>query len=307
MATNVTQEQILLYREGLLKVIQDGIKDTPNTAARISSKVIGSRQVYEEIVTQSGLGFFQNMDEVEGVTFDSTVPRFTKRYTPIVRTLGVKWSKQSKQKDLYGFVKSFGKQLADAAVATRNLLACNTLTLGFSGGGVLSPDGVAVFASNHPLMTGATQSNLGTLALSGSSLEDAIQQVLGQVGDRGIPAYFPGGFNLVVGPPNAGIARRAARSEGLQGTADNDTGEFNTDMIKSIIVDQMIGFGQSGLTDAWFLVPADDDRNPIFCLRVQDVETAADTDIVYQEAMFVSDFEEVWDVFGYRGMFGTNP
>lgn len=307
MATYVTQEDLLIHREGLMKLINDGMVKIPATSQKISAKTINSRQAYEQVRTHGGLGLFQNMDEVEGVTYDRATTLHTKTYYPVVRTLGVKWSKQSKQKDLYGFVKAMGPMLAESAQATRNLLACNVLTLGFSGGGVTSPDGKAMFASDHPLQSGGTQSNLGTLALSGSSLEDAIQQVLAQVGERGIPRYNGGGLNLFYGPPNGGIATRAVKSEGLQGTTDNDTNAFINGMIKDLVMDPLIGFGQSGLSDAWFLLPADQDRNPIFRLAVQDIETQSDYDINYMEASFVSDFEELWDTMGYLNTYGTNP
>ena len=304
MATYVTQEMLLIHREGLMKLINDGVEGAPSTWKLITPRVISSRQAYEQVQTHAGLGFFEPMDEVGGVTYDAAIPRYSKTYTPIVRTLGVKFSKQSRQKDLYGFIKAMGPMLAEAAVVTMNLMAANLINLGF-GGGTTCPDGQAQFSAAHPLTTLSTYSNLGTSPLSGQALEDALQSVLAQVGDRGIPKYYPAGFKLVVGPLQSAIATRAVRSQGLQGTTDNDTNEFVSGLIKNVVVEQMIGFNQPSLIDAWALLPADEKNNPFFYIQVQGIETDVDKSIDFQEIKYVSDFEGTFDTWGWRGTFGS--
>jgi hypothetical protein len=289
-----------------MALINDGVEQIPSTWKDITSKVIDSKQIFEVALTHSGLGLFQNMNEVDGVTFDAAISRYTKSYWPIIRTLGVKYSKQSRQKDLYGFVKSMAPMLAEAAAATMNLLVCNVLNGGFSGGSITSPDGQPLFSAAHPLLNGSTYSNLGTSALGGLALEDAIQNVNGVLGDRGIPKYFRGGFNLVVGPFNEGIAHRSVKSEGLQGTFDNDTNSWIGGSIKKIVVDPMIGFGQTSMQHSWFLLPAEQDKNPIFWMQVQGLQVDNDKDIRYGEIMFVADFEGLADCMGWRGTYGIS-
>lgn len=297
----------LIHREGLLKLINDGIKEIPATYSKIAPTTVTSKQAFEEIQTHGGLGLFQNFNEAEGVAYDAIVPRFSKRYTPILRSLGVKYTKQSQQKDLYGFIKSIAPMMADSAVATLNLLACNVLNFGFSSTLMAAPDGQALFSSSHPIAQGTstTDSNYVTDTLSGLALENAIQQVRQVKGDRGIPKYFRGGFNLVVGPLNEGIAIRSVRSFGLQGTSDNDTNSFVNSSIKEIVVDQFIGYNMSGASYRWFLIPSDAKDNPIFQLQVQGIETDMDKDIDGQSIKMVATFETLFDVLGWRGTLGS--
>ena len=188
-------------------------------------------------------------------------------------------------------------------------MTCNVLNNGFSGGTITSPDGQPLFSASHPLVNtsggASTQSNLGTSALSGLALEDAIQNTNAVLGDRGVPKYMTGGYNLVVGPLNEGIATRAVKSVGLQGTFDNDTNTFVNGSIKKIVVDQMVGFGQTTLQHSYFLVPANQDKNPIFWMQVQGLQVDTDKDIRYGEVMFVADFEGLADVMGWRGTYGV--
>lgn len=301
----MTNTMPLIHREGLLKLINDGIEKIPPTWKEIVPNVIKTKQAFEEIQTHAGLGFFQAMDEAEGVTYDAVQPRYTKRYVPIIRTLGVKHTRQSLQKDLYGFVKAQAPLLAESAVATMNLLAANIYNLGF-GGGTTSPDGQPLFSAAHPLANGyPSESNLINQALSGTSLENALQIAMSHKGDRGIPKYYRGGFKLLVGPGLAGVATRAVESMGLQGTSDNDTNAFIKGMVKGVVVDQLVGFGQPVLSQNWFLLPADAKDNGAFCLEVQGLQTDTDYDMDYQVTKFAASFEVVFDVFGWRGMVGS--
>jgi hypothetical protein len=301
-----TRSAPLVHREGLLKLINDGIENVPATWKDIAPNTIKSKQAYEELLTHSGLGFFQNMDEAEGVTYDQVQTAYTKRYTPIIRTLGVKHTRQSRQKDLYGFVKAQAPMLSEAAVATLNLLSCNVLNLGF-GGGTTSPDGQALFSTAHPLPgVGTTDSNLLTQALSGLALENALQVAMSHKGDRGIPKYYRGGFHLVVGPSLAGIANRAVNSVQLQGTSDNDTNSFVRGMIKKApIVDQLVGFELPSMANNWYLLPAAPKDNPIFYMEVQPMMVDTDFDVDFLVTKYVASFECLFDVMNWRGTVGS--
>jgi len=302
-----TQADVLLHREGLLKVINDGIENVPATSKEIAPNSIKSRQLYDQIQTHAGLGLFQNFDETEGVTFDAITPRFSKTYYSVNRSLGIKYSETALNMDLYGFVKSQGALLAKSAVATENYLAAQVLNLGF-GGGQTSPDGSNLFATGHSLSVQspvATSSNLITQGMSGISLENALQVGMSHLGDRGIPKYFNGGFKLVVGPLNAGVAERSAKSSGLQGTNDNDTNSFVHGMISKVVVDQMIGYASTSLQYNWFLLPTDASENPIVRIETAPITVDHDFDIEYQAHKFVATFMVIYDVFGWRGLVGS--
>ena len=196
--------------------------------------------------------------------------------------------------------------LAEAAVATRNLLAANLLSNGFSSSGTVTPDGVSQFNSAHPLKTGGTFSNVTTNALTGPNLEAGIQSVRSQVGDRGIPKYYRGGFRLVVGSGLAGRAHRVARSAGLAGTADNDTNSWISGNIKEIVEDPMLDFGSSTLSENWHLIPANSKDSPFINVEVQGLETDNDYDMDHQMYKMAANFECVYDTLGWRGTYGAN-
>ena len=198
--------------------------------------------------------------------------------------------------------------LADSAIMTMNLMAANFFAnLAFPGGSSLSPDGQSIFSAAHPGVGTLTQSNLGTSPISYLALEDAIQQIKGQKGDRGLPRYNMGGWDLICTTANEGATTRAVNSKQIAGTNANDTAEFVSGRINRITADPFIGIDDATLLDIWMLVPSAKDENPFAYLSAESVRTTGWYDGESDVTKFSAHMEGVMMTSGWMGTFGSNP
>lgn len=303
----ITAQQQDLHRVGLNKLVNEGIKDAESTWKRITSNVVTSKQAFEIFATHGGLGLFGTRREGQAAAYDTPAGGTRMKLYPVERAMAIKWTKKSKQKDLYGFVSSMAPLVADSAVMTMNLIVANVFNMGFPNGGQLAPDGVSLFNTAHKLKTGGTQSNLGTMLMSSDALQYEIAELNAQVGPRGIPLQGKGGVNVWCGRRLAPTVHRAARSLQVSGSNDNDTNSWVNGLVKDIVEEDFIGFGQQGLDDAYGIVRADKNKNPVFYMQVQGVETDTEKSALRGETIYVSDFEGAAGVFSYLGIRGTNP
>lgn len=305
--TFLTDQEIAYFREGLMKLTNEGIQDAEATYKDITPNEFGSKQAYEIMRTHGGLGLLATRREGQRVVFDSPVGGTEQRIYPILMALGVKYSKQSKYKDMYGFIKGMAPLLAESAIETLNKQVADVFNLGFSGGGFLSPDGQPLFSASHPIKTGGTQSNLGSVSIGSVTLGDAIAAVNAQVGPRNIPKHQRHGLKLVHGTLLEPDVVRAVESDRLAGTSDNDTNAYVKRKIKQVVCEDYIGFGQSGMEDMWALIPADAKKNPIFVMKVQGFEMDSDKDITRGEIIYVGEKEDAVGVTTHLGTWASNP
>ena len=128
--------------------------------------------------------------------------------------------------------------------------AASVLNNGFNTN-FLGGDGKPLFATDHPLVSGGTNSNRPAVAadLNETSLEDAVIQIAGWTDERGLLiAAKP--RKLVIAPANQFVATRILDTELRVGTADNDLNALRTNgsipegyTVNNFLTD----------TDAWFL------------------------------------------------------
>lgn len=300
-------------RVGLRMLLNQGVdEDQESTHQRLSTRMITSQQAYEEVLTHSGLSMFGRKNENQKARMDEARSRHTKRYRGIVFELGVEYSEQAKYKDVYGFVRSHGKMMSAAAKVTRNFSAASCLVLGFSGGGKTSIDGQPVFSATHDNANGTLQSNVGSVDLSATELQTALGLLASQLGDRGLPMSNKARkHKLIVSPVKVGDATGIVYSNLLAGTADNNTNKYIRERITEVIDEDYIGWDDgtldSALQDQWFLMPAEADKNPLFCMRVKDFETRMQQDVRTGNYIMVARFEELWDWLDWRNTWASNP
>ena len=116
----------------------------------------------------------------------------------------------------------YTKALARAMAYTKQVKAAAVLNNGFSSsypGG----DGKALFANDHPLVSGGTNSNIPTTPtdLNETSLENAVIQIAAWTDERGLLiAAKP--KKLIVPPALQFVATRLLETELRVGTNDND-------------------------------------------------------------------------------------
>ncbi len=105
---------------------------------------------------------------------------------------------------------------------TKQVKGANVLNNAFSSNH-LGGDGKALCATDHPLVSGGTNSNCPTIGadLNETSLEAAVIQIAGWTDERGLLiAAKP--RKLIIPPSLMFVAKRLLDTEGRVGTADND-------------------------------------------------------------------------------------
>jgi hypothetical protein len=106
---------------------------------------------------------------------------------------------------------------------TKQVKAAAVLNNGFTGGVNAGGDGVALFSTAHPLVSGGTNSNTQATPtdLNETALENAVIQIAAWTDERGLLiAAQP--RKLVVPPNNQFVATRLLETDLRTGTADND-------------------------------------------------------------------------------------
>jgi phage major head subunit gpT-like protein len=106
---------------------------------------------------------------------------------------------------------------------TKQVKAAAVLNNGFTGGANAGGDGVALFSTDHPLVSGGTNSNTQATPtdLNETALENAVIQIAAWTDERGLLiAAQP--RKLIVPPNNQFVATRLLETELRVGTADND-------------------------------------------------------------------------------------
>ena len=210
-----------------------------------------SERSFEEETKLSGFGAAPVKTEGAAVEFDNAQEAFTARYSHETIAMGFAVTEEAMEDNLYDSLSSrYTKALARAMAYTKQVKAAATLNNGFNSdfkGG----DGKALFATDHPLVSGGTNSNRPSTGadLNETSLEDSVIQIAAWVDERGLLiASQP--RKLIIPPALQFVATRLLETQGRVGTADND--------INALVNNGSIPEGYSVnhyLTDtnAWFL------------------------------------------------------
>ena len=181
-----------------------------------------SERSFEEETKLSGFSAAPVKAEGSAIAYDNAQEAWTARYNHETIALGFSITEEAVEDNLYDSLsKRYTKALARAMAYTKQVKAASVLNNGFSSsypGG----DGVALFAANHPLVSGGTNSNRLTASdLNETSLEAAVIQIAGWTDERGLLiAAKPG--KLIVPPALMFTAKRLLDTELRVATADND-------------------------------------------------------------------------------------
>jgi hypothetical protein len=137
--------------------------------------------------------------------------------------LGFSLTEEAIEDNLYDSLSArYTKALARAMAYTKQVKAAAVLNNGFSNA-YAGGDGVALFSSAHPLVSGGTNSNIPSTPadLNETSLENAVIQISLWTDERGLLiAAKPN--KLVVPPALQFTATRLLETELRVSTADND-------------------------------------------------------------------------------------
>ena len=218
-----------ISRSQLVKELEPGLnalfgleyKRYENEHEEIFDKETSDR-AFEEEVMLSGFGNASVKAEGSGVTYDTAQETFTARYTHNTIALAFAITEEAIEDNLYDRLASrYTKALARSMANTKQITAANVINNGFSStypGG----DGVALFSTAHPTISGTFQNTLTTQAdLNETSLEQALIDIANLTDERGLKIAAQG-EKLIIPTALQFTADRLMKSAGRVGTSDND-------------------------------------------------------------------------------------
>jgi hypothetical protein len=181
-----------------------------------------SERSFEEEVKLSGFAAAPVKNEGAAIAYDNGQEAWTARYTHETIAYGFSITEEAMEDNLYDSLSArYTKALARSMAYTKQVKAAYPLNNGFTS--YNSGDGVTLFSTAHPLVSGGYNSNRPATAsdLNETSLEAAVIQIAAWTDERGLLiAARP--RKLIIPPANMFIATRLLETELRVGTADND-------------------------------------------------------------------------------------
>jgi hypothetical protein len=210
-----------------------------------------SERSFEEEVKLSGFSAAPVKDEGAAISYDNAQEAWSARYNHETIALGFSITEEAMEDNLYDSLSSrYTKALARAMAYTKQVKAAAVLNNGFNSS-YAGGDGVELFSTAHPLVSGGTNSNEPSVNvdLNETSLEAAIIQIAGWTDERGLLiASRP--LKMIVPPALQFVATRLLETELRTATADNDINAIRS--MGAIPQGYTVNHFLTD-TDAWFL------------------------------------------------------
>jgi hypothetical protein len=181
-----------------------------------------SERSFEEEVKLSGFAAAPVKNEGAAIAYDNGQEAWTARYTHETIAYGFSITEEAMEDNLYDSLSArYTKALARSMAFTKQVKAAFPLNNGFTS--YQSGDGVTLFNTQHPLVSGGYNSNRPATPadLNETSLEAAVIQIAAWTDERGLLiAARP--RKLIVPPSNMFVATRLLETELRTSTTDND-------------------------------------------------------------------------------------
>jgi hypothetical protein len=182
-----------------------------------------SERSFEEETKLSGFSAAPVKGEGSAIAYDNAQEAWTARYNHETIALGFSLTEEAIEDNLYDSLSArYTKGLARAMAYTKQVKAAAVLNNGFNSA-FTGGDGVTLFSTAHPLVSGGTNSNTPSTAadLNETSLENAVIQIAAWTDERSLLiAAKP--KKLIVPPALQFVATRLLETELRVGTTDND-------------------------------------------------------------------------------------
>ena len=209
-----------------------------------------SERAFEEEVKLSGFGAAPVKNEGMPIAYDNAQEAFISRYNHETIALGFSLTEEAFEDNLYESLSiRYTKALARAMAYTKQIKAAALLNNGFTT--YQSGDGVNLFSTAHPLVSGGVNSNRPATGadLNETSLEAAVIQMSLWTDERGLLiAAKP--RKLIVPTQLQFVATRLLETELRVSTADNDINALKSN--GSIPEGYTVNYFLTD-TNAWFL------------------------------------------------------
>ena len=247
-----------------------------------------------------GSGLFPAIGET--ATVPLSTPKVTNKQTTQILTFaqGIDISKQLFDDNMHGVWAEDVRDFAQKAKDTQDYTAFGLFRNGFTT--ALTADGSAIF-STHTLIGGGTQSNAGTVALSPTSLNTGLVNLMEQKDQSGVIRGSTAKV-LLVPPALWKHAREITDSALIADVANNNVNVFRSALGITVYTSHWLGAAAGGSDTAWFLLAA---RHGFTRLIRQGLETAL-TDWRYSNNLtyrYQANFRENYFCADYAGSYGS--
>lgn len=181
-----------------------------------------SERSFEEEVKLSGFAAAPVKNEGAAISYDNGQEAWTARYTHETIAYGFSITEEAMEDNLYDSLSArYTKALARSMSYTKQIKSAFPLNNGFTS--YQSGDGVTLFNTQHPLVSGGFNGNrpITPVDLNETSLEAAVIQIAAYTDERGLLiAARP--RKMIVPPALMFVATRLLETELRTGTTDND-------------------------------------------------------------------------------------
>lgn len=247
-----------------------------------------------------GSGLFPSIGETQTVPLST--PHVTNKQTTLIQTFaqGIDISKQLFDDNMHGVWAEDVKDFAIKAKDTMDYTAFGLFRNGFTT--ALTADGNAIF-STHTLIGGGTQVNNSTSALTPTSLNTAIVNLMEQKDQSGVVRGSAPKV-LLVPPALWKHAREITDSALIADSGNNNVNVYRSALGITVWTSHWLGTVAGGSDTAWFLLAA---RHGFTRLIRQGLETAL-TDWRYSNNLtyrYQANFREAYFCADYAGSFGS--
>ena len=184
-----------------------------------------SERSFEEETKLSGFSAAPVKNEGSAIRYDNAQEAFTARYNHETIALGFSLTEEAIEDNLYDSLSArYTKALARAMAYTKQVKAAAVINNGFNTNGSYNGgDGVPLYSTAHPLVSGGTNSNTQSTPadLNETSLEAAVIQIAGWTDER-VLLIAAKPKKLIVPPALQFVATRLLETQLRVGTTDND-------------------------------------------------------------------------------------
>lgn len=247
-----------------------------------------------------GSGLFPAIGETQSVPLST--PHVTNKQTTLIQTFaqGIDISKQLFDDNMHGVWAEDVRDFAIKAKDTQDYTSFGLFRNGFTT--ALTADGSAIF-STHTLIGGGTQSNTGTSALTPTSLNTAIVNLMEQKDQSGVIRGSAPKV-LLVPPALWKHAREITDSALIADSGNKNVNVYRSALGITVWTTHWLGAVAGGSDTAWFLLAA---RHGFTRLIRQGLETAL-TDWRYSNNLtyrYQANFRENYFCADYAGSYGS--
>ena len=260
-----------------------------------------SDRAFEEEVMLSGFAQAQVKPEGSGVVFDNAQETYTARYSHETVALAFAITEEAIEDNLYDRLASrYTKALARSMANTKQVKAVNPLINGLPSGSFTSGDGVSLFNTSHPTVSGTVKNTLSTAAdLNETSLEQSLIDIAAMTDERGLKIAARG-VKMIIPSELQFTAERLMKSQGRVGTADND--------VNAIVSMGMIpqGYRVNNFltdTDAFYIIT--DVPNGMKYFERSPIKTAMEGDFDTGNVRYKARERYSFGVSDFRGIFAS--